>query len=409
MFVQKTTNDIFSKIFCDNCVDENNREHCRATHRHDFVELDRFKCIKCQKECHRLCRESFAENTCKTCQPIPFRFNAAPLSESSPSTSAQSSSSSTAPATLIEINTVILKQNNCFTKVLGQKKFKFSKPDLLQKAIEYVKMLRLEQKLGEDEAMNQYYFNLSNCNLKIYGLFHAHEEGDLLMAIAFVEEVGPRCLIEVLAFQATISSIKNVIKKEIITSFFVELVKIQRNLNEFVHIRVAEGVRGYSGEIFENISNQLPKINIAVKKLKDSLVNTSSLFQIPCFSNDPKFLQIINVIHELGFKINGKLPKLRSHLSLEAAAKNYIAQLTNEIVVNGLTKKMIAKSDSAKENGSEEKSLSILSINDLLQAMEEMHLKFSDIQNCCYSTFKIVGLFFGKSKIRIIITKSKKC
>uniref|UniRef100_A0AC34GRR4 Uncharacterized protein n=1 Tax=Panagrolaimus sp. ES5 TaxID=591445 RepID=A0AC34GRR4_9BILA len=246
--------------------------------------------------------------------------------------------------------------------------------------------------------MNEY-LTPSKYNLRIYGLFHAHEDGDLLLAMAFLEEYDGRCLIEILALQTSTPNLKNALKKEIIASFFVELVNIQRNLVKAVHLRVPSGLQGLSAEIFADLSLKLPKENIAVKTLKQTLATTVSFFEIPCFSNDPKFYEIIHVIHELGFKINDKPPKLRSYLSLEAATKNYIGQLTNEIVVNGNSTKIItSKNNAMVEIGSEEKPLSILSITDLLQAMEEMHLKFTDIQSCCYSTFKIVS-FFGDPRL----------
>uniref|UniRef100_A0A914PKY8 Uncharacterized protein n=1 Tax=Panagrolaimus davidi TaxID=227884 RepID=A0A914PKY8_9BILA len=117
-----------------------------------------------------------------------------------------------------------------------------------------------------------------------------------------------------------------------------------------------------------------------------------SFFQIPCFSNDPRFIEIIHVIHELGFKINGKPPKLRSYLSIKDAARNYINQLTNELVINGYSTSQ--PSEICNEIITEEKLPLILTANDLLQAITELHLKFSDIQSCYYSTFKIVSFFY---------------
>lgn len=224
--------------------------------------MERFRCIKCRKELHRQCAESFTVNCCKQCDPNPFRYNTS-SSATSPSPTSLSSNTS------IDINNLIPKEN-CYVKILTEKKCQFLMPDLLEGAIEYVKKLRTEQNLEKDKTMDEY-VKPSTYTLQIYALFYVHDEGDMLLSLAFCENHENRCLIEIFALPTTFP--KNGAKKEMITTFFVKLVKHHRTLAKAVHVRVPSELRGLSSEIFAELSLKLPKENIAVKTLKETLVS----------------------------------------------------------------------------------------------------------------------------------------
>uniref|UniRef100_A0A914QR66 Phorbol-ester/DAG-type domain-containing protein n=1 Tax=Panagrolaimus davidi TaxID=227884 RepID=A0A914QR66_9BILA len=266
IFVEKKINDFFPKVFCENCVDKVNRENCRETHRHDYVEMERFQCLKCQKELHRQCSESFVANCCKSCDSTPFRYNSTTTKEaiaSSPSSISTSNAKS-------DISNLIQKEN-CFIKLLSEKKCPFSKPDLLENAIDYINVLKNEQQIAKDDAINQY-LKPSIYLLQIYGLFYSTDEGDTLLAMAFCETHFNRCLFEIFALPTpTIPTLKNGPKKELITKFYIELIKLYRNLVKAVHLRVPSDLKGLSAEIFADLIVELPRQNIAVKTLKETL------------------------------------------------------------------------------------------------------------------------------------------
>jgi hypothetical protein len=353
--------------------------------------MERFKCLKCQKELHRQCSESFVANCCKSCDSTQFRYNS--TSTTTEVTAIASSSTATLTSNAKTDISNLIQKENCFVKLLSEKKCPFSKPDLLENAIDYIVFSTNEQQIAKDDAINQY-LKPSIYLLQVYGLFYSTDEGHILLAIGFCETHFNRCLIEIFALPTTTTpTLKNEPKKELITTFFIELIKLHRNLVKALHIRVPSDLKGLSAEIFAHLIVELPRQNIAVKTLKETLSKKMSFFQIPCFSNDPRFIEIIHVIHELGFKINGKSPKLRSYLSIKDAAQNYINQLTNELVINGYSTSQ--PSETCNETITEEKVPLILTANDLLQAMTELHLKFSDIQSCYYSTFKIVSFFYN--------------